>query len=302
MSLSDNEILELNELCNAVVDGAISNAQKAELSRWLAESNEARQFYVRALGLSASLHHYASEMQTEARDAGGREKIIQADIWWRVAGLAAAVSVAFLLWFSFRQKTASPSPDLQNIEYVARVTGSNDSQWNSGLSLRTGDRLHKGQQLNLIKGLAEVTFDSGAQVILDGPVSLDVNSAWDATLRRGTIKAHVPPEAIGFRVSNPAVDVVDLGTEFTMIADNSGAAEVLVLKGEVEVALARGGRPRTAFCCTPTNRGGLPTPARFQAWPTARRNLRSSPTRWRSTILLRPPATCIGRSTRPLEI
>src|ERR1019366_3274846 len=41
--------------------------------------------------------------------------------------------------------------------------------------------------------------------------------------------------AIGFTISNPKVEVVDLGTEFTMFADAIGAAtEVLVLKGEVE--------------------------------------------------------------------
>ncbi len=238
MSLNDNEILELNELCNAVVDGAISEAKKAQLSQWLAESAEARQFYVRAMGLSASLYHYASEMQTEARDAVGREKIIQAGIWWRVAGLAAAACVAFLLWFALRQKAAAPATDLQNIEYVARVTGSNDSQWNSGVSLRTGDRLHKGQQLNLVKGLAEITFDSGAQVTLDGPASLGCEFSLGCPARcageRSRRMCH--PRRVGFRVSNPSVNVVDLGTEFTMIADNSGAAEVLVLKGEVEAA------------------------------------------------------------------
>jgi hypothetical protein len=53
-------------------------------------------------------------------------------------------------------------------------------------------------------------------------------------LVQGTLKASVPPEAIGFRVSNGAVEVRDLGTAFTMIADASGATDVLVLKGAVE--------------------------------------------------------------------
>jgi hypothetical protein len=72
-------------------------------------------------------------------------------------------------------------------------------------------------------------------VVLEGAASLEINSAWNATLLRGTLKASVPPEALGFRLSNPAVEIVDLGTEFTMIADAQGA-EVLVLKGEVEAA------------------------------------------------------------------
>jgi ferric-dicitrate binding protein FerR (iron transport regulator) len=233
VSLTDSDILELNELCNAVVDDAINDTKKARLSQWLATSEDARQFYVKAMGLSASLHHYASEMQTEARDAAVRGKVVHVGIWWRSVMLAAAACIAILLWFQFRPKA---STDLQSVEYVARVTGSSNCEWASAQSLQPGDRLHKGQQLNLVKGLAEITFDSGAQVILDGTATLDVNSAWDATLRRGTIKAHVPPEAVGFRVSNHAVEVVDLGTEFTMIADNNGAAEVLVLKGEVEAA------------------------------------------------------------------
>src|SRR2546430_10921000 len=42
---------------------------------------------------------------------------------------------------------------------------------------------------------------------------------------------------MGFSISNPTVEVVDIGTEFAMVADAGGAAtEVLVLKGEVEAA------------------------------------------------------------------
>ena len=68
MTLSDPDILELNELCNAVVDGTLSERQQASLARWLSTSEEARQFYVRVTGLSASLCHYAGEMQTGEPD------------------------------------------------------------------------------------------------------------------------------------------------------------------------------------------------------------------------------------------
>jgi hypothetical protein len=121
--------------------------------------------------------------------------------------------------------------------YVAQLTGSKDSEWApaSG-AFRAGDHLRKGQHLELTKGVVEITFDSGARIVLNAPASLDINSAWDSTLRRGTLTANVPHEAIGFRVSNSAVDVVDLGTEFTMIAEPGGSAEVLVLKGEIEAA------------------------------------------------------------------
>jgi hypothetical protein len=61
MNLTDREILELNELCGAVIDGTLTEAQRTRLSAWLGQSEAARRFYVSALGQSASLHTYAAE-------------------------------------------------------------------------------------------------------------------------------------------------------------------------------------------------------------------------------------------------
>ncbi len=238
MNLSDREILELTELCGMVADGRIGESQKARLSRLLIESPEARQFYVRVLGLSASLYTYAGEMQSEAPDAVARGwRIIPAAIGWWVGALGAAAAAVLIVWLGSRPRPAEAVAESKGEELVAQVTGSKECRWAaSETAARAGEHLRKGQRLDLVSGLAEVTFDSGAQVVLEGPVSMEVNSAWDATLHRGAIKASVPPEAIGFRVSDSAVEVVDLGTEFTMIAETNGATDVLVLKGAVEAA------------------------------------------------------------------
>jgi ferric-dicitrate binding protein FerR (iron transport regulator) len=262
MNLSDSDILELNELCNAVVDGTLDERQKAMLSKWLSTSAEAREFYVRATGLSASLCHYAGEMQTgdpdahllplPPRNAGYPWR-------WAIPLLAMAASIVLVLWVSHdrdpgapadpkvavtppsanQNNAARPLPTTNdNNEFVAQLTASRECVWaNDATAIAMGAHLRKGQQVELAKGFAQITFDSGAQVVLQGPATLDLNSAWNATLTRGRLKAIVPPEAIGFCVSNPTVEVVDLGTEFTMFADpGGGAAEVLVLKGEVEAA------------------------------------------------------------------
>jgi hypothetical protein len=247
MNLSDNEILELNALCNALVDGTLTEAQKIRLSDWLAASEPARRYYIRAMGLSASLYSYASEMQVEAPDAAPPARIIRLGVGSWLGFLAAAACVVFALWiFHQRPLRDASSVGLQPDEYVARITGSKQCQWANGdPSVRLGKFLRKGQRLELAQGYAEITFDSGAQVVLEGPASLDLNSAWDATLLRGTLKASVPTEAMGFRISNPAVEVVDLGTEFTMIADASGGAEVFVLKGKVEASACENAVQRT---------------------------------------------------------
>ena len=248
MNLTDTETLELNELCNRLIDGTITESQKARLSSWLAASEEARRYYVRAMSLSASLCSYASEMQVEAPDAAPASKILQLGAgWWfgSLAAAAAAVALVFAIWVPRRpvpNMAAAPKTE----EFVARLTGSKDCLWATGTpAVRQGNYLRKGQRLELAAGFAELTFDSGAQVVLEGPASLDVNSAWDATLRRGTLKANVPTEAMGFRISNPSVEVVDLGTVFTMLADGTGAADVLVLKGMVEASSRQPAEQRT---------------------------------------------------------
>jgi ferric-dicitrate binding protein FerR (iron transport regulator) len=247
MSLSDKEILELNRLCNGLVDGTLTESQKSRLSAWLADSEEARRYYVRALGLSASLCTYASEMQVEAPDAlPAAPKILRPAFWLWVSPLAAAACVVFVLWVSGRSKPQTTPAGSKVEEYVARLTGSKVCRWvGDATPAGPSDNLRKGQRLELASGFAEITFDSGAQVVLEGPASLDVNSAWDATLRRGTLKAKVPAEAMGFRISNPSVQVVDLGTEFTMVADATGAADVLVLKGMIEASARDSAGERT---------------------------------------------------------
>jgi hypothetical protein len=144
-------------------------------------------------------------------------------------------------WF-LNRSAHEGDPASQSREQVARLTGTKDCQWlNQTIHLPMGSHLHRGQRVEIVKGFVEITFDCGAQVVLEGPALCDLDSAWDAKLHYGTLKATVPPQAIGFRIANSAVDVVDLGTEFTIVADASGFAEVLVLKGAVEATSA--GRP-----------------------------------------------------------
>jgi ferric-dicitrate binding protein FerR (iron transport regulator) len=238
MTLSDREILELNELCSAVVDGTLSEAQRGRLSRWLGESEAARRYYVRAMAQSASLHAYAAELHAGAPDLPRRWRPAIHVPRWVWGSLAAAVAIA-LVFFVLRPgaRREDGATGRQAEDFVAQITGAKDAQWRGeAKGLQPGASLHRGQRIELRAGLAEITFDSGARVVLEGAASFEVNSAWEATLRRGALKASVPPEAVGFRVSNPAVEVVDLGTEFTMIADGKGGADVLVLKGEVEAA------------------------------------------------------------------
>ncbi len=232
-TMTDNERVELNELISALTDGRVTAAEHARLEEMLAASDEARRFYVRAMALSASLYEYAGEMQSELPEPSN---VVPFSSWSRwAAPLAAAAAVLLGIFLARTFFAAGPQGNGdEQPESVARLSGSKDCKW-IGVSPAPGDELARGRHLDLESGFAEVTFDSGAQLTLVGPATLDLRSAWEAELQRGTLKANVPPEAIGFRVINAAVEVVDLGTEFSMTAEEGGAAEVFVLKGAVEV-------------------------------------------------------------------
>lgn len=244
MSLSDTEILEMHELCGAVSDDRLTNAQEARLSHFLKTSEEARTLYFRQMALVASLAEYAGEMQLEAPAVvSQRARSMRSHPWiLGVLAAAACVVLTLALWKP-RQERATPvvtademaDSELKSGAYVARVTGVKDCVWQDG-TLQPGEALVGGRVLHLQQGLAEITFDSGAQLRLEGPASLDIISAWEAALEKGGLKATVPAQAIGFRLHHNSVEVVDLGTEFSMIADSSGDAEVRVLKGSVEVS------------------------------------------------------------------
>lgn len=228
--MNDAELLELTELCNALADDRLAEPQRARLNAMLAESDEARRFYIRFAGLSSSLGSYAAELQTE-RQEPPREKSriipFPRAAWWSVGAIAAALAVALI--FGWRTRDAA-EPDS-----VAWVTDAQDAEWGDA-PLATGDALARGQRVDLRKGRAEFTFDSGARVVLEGPASLDVQSAWSAGLRSGSLTANTTAEAAGFRVVNSAVNVTNLGGQVSVVADNDGAAEVYALDGSADAS------------------------------------------------------------------
>ncbi len=249
-TMTDNERVELNDIISALVDERAGDAERARLGEMLAASEEARRFYVRSMAMSASLFEHAGEMQSERPEP---KNVIAFSGWSRwAAPLAAAAAVLLGIWIARLFVGPNPSANPEDSpESVAHLSGSKDCKW-IGAAPVSGDDLARGRRLELESGFAEITFDSGALITLTGPATLDVHSAWEAELHRGTLKANVPPEAVGFRVMNAAVEVVDLGTEFSMTAEEGGVAEVFVLKGAVEVQPrdqggASSGQPRSVL-------------------------------------------------------
>lgn len=97
---------------------------------------------------------------------------------------------------------------------VAKLTSTADCLWADGNAVtKQGASLLPGQTVKLVGGLAEITFASGAKVILQGPANLEIESSKTATLHSGRITADVPDDLEGFRIRTSAAEILSLPAE-----------------------------------------------------------------------------------------
>lgn len=105
-----------------------------------------------------------------------------------------------------------------------------------------------GDRFSLHSGLMEITYDTGAKVILQGPVTYEVDSAAGGYLTVGKLTARLdkkeknsvsrsplPVPSSLFAVRTPTAVVTDLGTEFGVEVNEEGRTFSHVFRGSVEV-------------------------------------------------------------------
>jgi hypothetical protein len=155
---------------------------------------------------------------------------IARDSWWAKARprLAWAASIALLLgsatWATMRYRN------------VATIVRSESATW-SGAVQEIGHGFRQGQSVSLQRGLVELKFSHGANVVVEGPAEFEIRSNTEAFLHRGRVVARVPEKARGFVIDSPQGRLVDLGTEFGVAVSDTGETEVHVLDGRVDAEL-----------------------------------------------------------------
>jgi len=95
-----------------------------------------------------------------------------------VAALAIAVLVTALAFIAVPMHRRFASPRPAEREYVARITAMRKAVWDPTTApLSDGSRLWVGRRLRLLSGHAEIAFDLGGRVIVQGPAELQMLSA-----------------------------------------------------------------------------------------------------------------------------
>jgi len=232
-SVSDEEARALNELLRSDPAARDEYILRVELHSRLASEPEIFAVATPEVAPSGTINAPSKKVVPLRSLQVGRRQVIA----WAVT-LAACVALFAGGWWEWRVWRHSERKGATS-KAVAMLNGVVDAQWSSSNeALRAGAPLDPGW-LRLRSGFAHVVFYSGARVVIEGPAEFQIISPSSASCRIGRLTAEVPPQARGFRIATPDMDVTDLGTSFGLDVKN-GATELHVFKGSVEFLPALG--------------------------------------------------------------
>jgi hypothetical protein len=246
---------EFDAAVAAVCQGSMSDEQARMLNELLRSDPAARDEYLLRVELHSRLASdpdlfAAAPSEIVASDGlnARSEKVVPIQssdaqrrqvIGWVVA-LAACVALVIGGWLGWRGWHQAERKSGATSKAVAILNRVVDAQWSSAAQAPLlGAPLEPGV-LRLTSGLAQIVFYSGARVAIEGPAELQIVTPSEASLRIGRLTAEVPPQARGFRVATPQMNVTDLGTAFGLDV-NEAATELHVFQGTVEFLPKIGG-------------------------------------------------------------
>ena len=235
----------LQALVHGQIEKRLSAGEWQELNALLERDEEARRVYLDLMHDHASLYwtHIGAEASAGERDfeSDAGEIVALSTSRFRF-GMAAAAVVSFgilgaaWMWFFAGGSNSGTA-------HFATMVRTDAARWESaGQPTADGSRLGAGR-FKLTEGLATLAFDSGAEVILEGPAEIELVDAMNSILIGGTVVAEIPESAWGFTIETPTANVIDHGTRFAVNVDpGSGETQTEVFEGLVEVALPDGGK------------------------------------------------------------
>lgn len=254
-----NPYVELRALLAQLCDGTLGDSGYRRIEELAHADSNARQMYIEMLLLHSELqwtysqvserpvmHLPACEEFSElTSDTGDR-----VSSWCQVATVSSisrrgsllasiAVAVGLLLAatsFLNTDGVAERGNDATRPLAVASLAAQENCVWvGAENSLVDGTRLHRGQRLELARGLARLLFRGGATVLVESPAAVQILSDKSLRLEHGSVAVRANGPVKDFVVVSPDASIVDLGTSFAVHYDETSATEVEVFEGSVEV-------------------------------------------------------------------
>ncbi len=246
----------MGDVCN----GVISESEGRWLADQLRQDPALRDLYVDYMTMHASLSVEAAALDPVVEDSQQvhashpetvRPTSVSGKSWLSRSWLVLAASVVFVSLFTgvldrflSLRDGATPAKDARLAENsgeveaslsIARITGTQNCRWgNSGTDVGFGAELGAGQKIQLIEGLAEITFKDGATMLLESPATVVFQAAGQIEVLEGRLAARVTPGSSKLCIRTKTFDLVNLGAEFGLLAREAGNSELHVFNGTVQ--------------------------------------------------------------------
>ncbi|MEM1297098.1 MAG: LamG-like jellyroll fold domain-containing protein [Verrucomicrobiota bacterium] len=226
------------DLVDGYCSGSLTGEEFAELERALRRDAELREQLLEYRMLDSDLRSFASTLygpasaETTDLEPSGKIRRLRLERW------AAAAVIILLLGIVghlvFREAT-STEPIVAETEDdgVALLVHAVEAKWKDA-SFLPYESISPGRW-ELLEGVIELEFYSGASVILEAPAVIEIQSEYGGTLHEGKLRAQVPVQAQGFTIRTRELKLVDLGTEFAVEVTQDNGTAVHVLDGKVEL-------------------------------------------------------------------
>ena len=225
----------LASLLSKLVDGVLSETDKARLEEILRKNPAARDYYRSYLATHLELTEAAQQMDfTPAVHPG----------WFRrfrvPLAIAALVPLVFglALWAPWRNARQAPAGKV-----LAVTTVTKDVRWSLPERPAAGLDLHAGR-IELTSGTLALALSGNQILTLAAPTDFELISDNEVSLHRGSASLRIVGPGSPYAIRVPRGKVVDLGTEFSVKVAADGTADVWVFEGKALVSLTSGASTR----------------------------------------------------------
>jgi hypothetical protein len=233
--MSQNDLQKLIADC---VSGEISPDQHEALQQILKDDPAARAAYRERVDMEAALCTWASEGATvpEVPEPPQTPLRIVRTVYTAIA-LAASIALLVVAWHWWPARTGSQqivqnSPaNVDRAMQIGTVLQQSNGVWPDSKEVTTGSRFSTGE-MSLDSGVVLLRFDSGTDLVVEGPAQLLAVSSNTAELQRGRVVVRVNDVSDGFTLRTPEARIIDEGTEYAVSID-AIATEVHVFDGSI---------------------------------------------------------------------
>jgi hypothetical protein len=282
MNTSDK--LRMHELILKSLENEISGEEFAELNRYLEAGPAYRAYYQQLIDMYVELYEgseiitasmedidpilqkqlweslaeYEKRAPAQAVEAAAVPEIIKVDrsvrrssqrrlnrtsLYTAIGALAAIVFLIVYINFIPARKVAEP---------VATMTDAIGARWaNTAAVMQKGTEVSSDQgAVILTKGIAEFLCQDQTRIVFEAPAEFEFISANQVALNYGRLYAISPEGAVGFTVDTPGTRIVDLGTEFGVKVEVTGATEVHMIKGKANLIIGDPQSPKRKVVLT----------------------------------------------------